>query len=101
MHDMKNLTKKLQQWMTFACLSACLSLVSCAELFNTMVETDLTYAVNNAKPTDAKSKKAVEKEEKQLKQQGKCPSCHGMGKTPDGLYDCPKCKGTGKINPST
>ena len=87
--------------MFLAFLPLCFSLVSCADLFSSIVESDLTYAVNKAKPTDAKSKKTVEKEEKQLKQQGKCPSCHGMGKTPDGLYDCPKCNGTGKINPST
>ena len=94
---MKNLTKRLHQWMTFACLSACLSLVSCADLFSTIVESDLTYAVNKAKPTDSKSKKAREKEEQQLRQEGKCPTCHGMGKTLDGRYDCPKCNGTGKI----
>ena len=35
------------------------------------------------------------KETEKLRQEGKCPSCHGFGKTPDGRYTCTVCNGTG------
>ena len=42
------------------------------------------------------SDKKEAKEREKLLQEGKCPDCRGMGKTPDGLYSCAKCNGTGK-----
>lgn len=90
--------KKTWGWIPFVVFSMCLSLTSCAELLSSIVEDDMAVALNNAKPKSVKSKKAKEKEEKQLRQEGKCPLCHGMGKTPDGLYTCSKCNGTGKIS---
>ena len=42
------------------------------------------------------SPKQAVKEQEKLKQEGKCPTCRGMGKSIDGKYDCPTCKGTGK-----
>ena len=81
--------------MPLLLLSLYLSLASCAELFSSIVEDDMTEILNNSKPKASNNKKAKEKEEKQLRQEGKCPVCHGMGKTPDGLYTCSKCNGTG------
>ena len=92
------LEKKMRGWIPLVAFSMCISLTSCAELFSSIVEDDMTVALNNAKPKSSKSKKAKEKEEKQLRQEGKCPVCHGMGKTPDGLYTCSKCNGIGKIS---
>ncbi|MBP5387502.1 MAG: hypothetical protein J6Y97_08995 [Prevotella sp.] len=92
------LEKKTRGWISLVVFLMCLSLTSCAELLSTIVEDDMTVALNNAKPKSSKSKKTKEKEEKQLKQEGKCPVCHGMGKTPDGQYTCSKCNGTGKFS---
>ena len=39
----------------------------------------------------------MEKEQERLKKEGKCTSCHGYGKTPDGRYICPTCNGTGML----
>lgn len=49
---------------------------------------------NGNSPTNSKKK---EKEKEQLKKQGKCQACAGMGRTPDGKYVCPTCQGTGKV----
>jgi len=46
-----------------------------------------------------KSKSMVKNEQKQretMMNDGKCPDCRGMGKTPDGKTVCNTCKGTGK-----
>ena len=40
-------------------------------------------------------------EAEKLKQEGKCPSCKGFGKTPDGRYTCTVCNGTGKYQEKT
>jgi len=40
--------------------------------------------------------KQVAKEQEKLKKEGKCPVCRGVGKSPDGQYECTSCKGTGK-----
>ena len=56
-----------------------------------------TLDLGKPRSKDNKSKKQA-KEEEQLKKEGKCPVCKGMGKTPDGMYTCETCKGTGKYN---
>lgn len=48
--------------------------------------------------SSAKSKKTLQKEEAQLKKEGKCLKCKGMGRTPDGKSICTECNGTGKNN---
>jgi DnaJ-class molecular chaperone len=40
--------------------------------------------------------KAEQKEREKLMNDGKCPDCRGMGKSPDGKTTCNTCKGTGK-----
>lgn len=40
------------------------------------------------------SKQTIREQEK-LKEEGKCPVCRGVGKSPDGQYECTSCKGTG------
>ena len=40
-------------------------------------------------------------EAERLKKEGKCPICRGLGKTPDGRYDCTTCNGTGKYQESS
>ena len=42
------------------------------------------------------NEKQKAKEAEQLKQEGKCPTCRGIGKTPDGRYICTVCNGTGQ-----
>ena len=47
------------------------------------------------------NEKQKAKEQARMKAEGKCPQCLGMGKTPDGLYQCDACKGTGKYTEQT
>ncbi len=44
----------------------------------------------------ATNSKQTAKEQEKLKEEGKCPVCRGVGKSPDGQYECSSCKGTGK-----
>ena len=63
-----------------------------------MVEYDIYKAFQNGQKStnpDAVNKER-EKEAEKLKQQGKCPTCRGTGKSPDGRYTCSACNGTGK-----
>ena len=79
----------------------CLTLLtSCAEIVSTIVESDLRQGMQNGqKPKGSHpSEKVMIKEQEQLKQSGKCPTCKGMGKTPDGRYNCSTCNGTGLAN---
>jgi DnaJ-class molecular chaperone len=46
------------------------------------------------------SQKGQAKEAEKMKKDGKCPTCRGMGKTPDGRYVCTTCNGTGKYEPT-
>ncbi|MBO7559429.1 MAG: hypothetical protein J6T52_13195 [Bacteroidaceae bacterium] len=80
------------------CMSSCLSLVS------DIIETDLSESLkkNAVKPKGSHpSSKQRAKEAEKFKQQGKCPSCQGIGKSPDGQYICPVCNGTGKYQEKT
>lgn len=80
-------------------LIALLTLESCAEIANAIVEDEMQRGLQkgqtNQRRTKADDKKLI-KQEEALKKEGKCPVCKGMGKTPDGLYVCETCKGTGK-----
>lgn len=80
-----------------------LLLTSCStvaqELIVPMAEYDANKALSNATPGRSVSAKRQAKEREQLQREGKCPDCKGMGKTPDGLYNCQKCNGTGKFQP--
>ena len=59
-------------------------------------ETDTGLEQTKTEPSSS-SKQDVKEREK-LIQAGKCPTCKGMGKTPDGRYTCSACNGTGKYN---
>ena len=78
-------------------ISGVTSLFSCSTV-NDMVEYDIYKAFQNGQKStnpDAVNKER-EKEAEKLKQQGKCPTCRGTGKSPDGRYTCSACNGTGK-----
>ena len=79
-------------------LSGMATLSSCLSFFDNTMDVDTYQILKNAeKPKGSQpSSKERAKEAEKLKQQGKCPSCHGNGKSPDGRYTCPICNGTGK-----
>jgi DnaJ-class molecular chaperone len=81
-------------------LLCCLfSLASCAELTSMIVEDSLQSGLQGAQTNHKRTRsddKKLEKQQEELKKAGKCPTCRGMGKTPDGMYECTVCKGTGK-----
>ena len=73
-----------------------LMLTSCAEVLSTILESDMQAGLDNAKmKSSATNQKKQAKEAERLKNDGKCPTCHGLGKTPDGRYTCSTCSGTG------
>ena len=88
-------------------LTACLTVVVCTSCSTIAQETanffleDNSATINGGKKknTTGVSDKQIAKQQEQLKKEGKCPTCRGMGKTPDGLYECTVCKGTGKYTP--
>ncbi len=78
-------------------LSSCSTVVE--ELVSPMVATDLRNGLHNSQTNHKRTKaddKKLAKQEEQLKKEGKCPTCSGMGRTPDGQYICDTCNGTGK-----
>ena len=80
-------------------LAALLILTSCAEVASIIVEDEMQRGLQKGQTNQRRTKaddKKLTKQEEQLKKEGKCPVCKGMGKTPDGLYICETCKGTGK-----
>ena len=80
-------------------LMVLMMMTSCAEVASTIVEGGLRDSLESGQknhPRTAADDKAENKKREQLKKEGKCPTCRGMGKTPDGKYECTVCKGTGK-----
>ena len=51
--------------------------------------------IGKPKTKHRSNEKQLAKKREQLKKEGKCPVCRGMGRTPDGQYICETCKGTG------
>ena len=98
---------------SFACILlivswvGCLTLSSCStvsEMASDLLLSDMASGALNAKSSSnkgtslsRKERKEQEKEQERLKKEGKCTSCHGYGKTPDGRYICPACNGTGML----
>ena len=82
----------------------CLTLMSSCILGEALVESAVESAVSPSSKTvtqasHSKSKtmtKAEQKEREKLMNDGKCPDCRGMGKSPDGKTTCRTCQGTGK-----
>ena len=60
-----------------------------------------TIGAGKKKNTTGITEKQRTKQQAQLKKEGKCPTCRGMGKTPDGMYVCTVCNGTGKYTETT
>ena len=59
--------------------------------------TDTQIGLGGKKTSSATTNsKQTAKEQEKLKEEGKCPACRGVGKSPDGQYECTSCKGTGK-----
>ena len=85
-------------------VALCLPLMSSCIVGEMMAESAVENAVSPSAKTitqaaHSKSKKmtkAEQKEREKLANDGKCPDCRGMGKSPDGKTTCNTCKGTGK-----
>ena len=85
-------------------VALCLPLISSCIVGEMLVESAVENAVSPSSKTitqasHSKSKnmtKAEQKEREKLTNDGKCPDCRGMGKSPDGKTTCNTCKGTGK-----
>ena len=92
--------KPVRLWL----VALCLPLMSGCIVGEMLTESAVENAVSpsSKKVTQAahsKSKsmtKAEQKEREKLMNDGKCPDCRGMGKSPDGKTTCNTCKGTGK-----
>ena len=71
---------------------------SIQEMFSDTVEFEANKGLQKAQKSKGShpSAKQQAKEAERLKQEGKCPSCRGFGKTPDGRYTCTVCNGTGQ-----
>ncbi len=79
-------------------LCGMVGLSSCISIIDNTMDVDTYQVLKNAEKPKGyhPSSKERAKEAEKLKQQGKCPSCHGNGKSPDGRYICSVCNGTGK-----
>ena len=85
-------------------IAFCLPLMSSCIVGEALVESAVESAVSPSSKTitqasHGKSKtmtKNEQKEREKLMNEGKCPDCRGMGKTPDGKTSCNTCQGTGK-----
>ena len=88
----------------FLVLAFCVQLLSGCILGEAIAESAVESVVSpsahaTTQAAHSKSKTMVKNEQKErdaLKNNGKCPDCRGMGKTPDGKTVCNTCKGTGK-----
>ena len=80
--------------LTVGFLSSC----SIQEIFSDTVELETYKGLQKAQKSKGShpSEKQQAKEAERLKQEGKCPSCRGAGKTPDGRYTYTVCNGTGQ-----
>ena len=80
--------------LTVGFLSSC----SIQEIFSDTVELETYKGLQKAQKSKGShpSEKQQAKEAERLKQEGKCPSCRGAGKTLDGRYTCTVCNGTGQ-----
>ena len=77
--------------------TAALTFASCSELASQLlVEDPLNSALNHPQKYPSANTKAQEKQQQARIKEGKCPTCNGMGKSPDGKYTCVTCNGTGK-----
>ena len=78
-------------------------MTSCATMAKETIDTLLGVneeshvdLIGKPKMVHRNNEKQLAKNREQLKKEGKCPICSGMGRTPDGKYICETCKGTGK-----
>lgn len=96
-------SRQMKQMKIFLVILTSVALTSCSTLASMMVEDTMMAGLSNAKPSSGAppSQKTQDKEAERLKKEGKCPICRGMGKTPDGRYDCTTCNGTGKYQESS
>ena len=79
--------------LTISFLSSC----SIQEIVSDTVEYETYKGLQKVqKQKGIPSAKQQAKEVEQLKKEGKCTTCRGAGKTPDGRYTCTVCNGTGK-----
>ena len=85
--------------LTVVFMSSC----SIQEMFSDTVEFEANKGLQKAQRSKAShpSTKQQAKEAERLKQEGKCPTCRGVGKTPDGQYTCTVCNGTGQFKEKT
>ena len=88
------LTIKMMAVFLTVGLSSCASFVG-EVLAPTVTDTQIGLGGKKTSGTAANSKQTAKEQEK-LKEEGKCPACRGVGKSPDGQYECAACKGTGK-----
>lgn len=91
--------KKLLRKVMVAVLAVCgtVSLSACWTVEDAVTIGTYDALQNAQKHNGMLSKdKSRAQEIEQLKKQGKCPTCRGAGKTPDGRYTCATCNGTGK-----
>ena len=95
--------RKSKLWI-FAAILVMGFLSSCTiqEIVSDTVEYETYKGLQKAqKQKGIPSAKQQAKEAEQLKKEGKCPTCRGAGKTPDGRYTCTVCNGTGKYQEKT
>lgn len=86
-------------WLALAVLTM-IVMSSCTiqEIMSDAIESRAYSGLQKAQKSKGShpSEKQQAKEAERLKQEGKCPSCRGAGKTPDGRYTCTVCNGTGQ-----
>ena len=86
--------KGLTVLLTAVAFTSCATIAQ--EAVNTLLEDNSSTVDLLGKPRNNNNEKQLAKKQEQLKKEGKCPTCRGIGRTPDGQYICETCKGTGK-----